>query len=362
MAEYNNTSNNNNRPSGAGSVNNAPQRLQNISKTPTNNMQRPTNNMQRPTNNVPRPMGNMSSQINRPMPASQNAGLRKPAQVPTKGGNIPPRAPSGDLQGRPTGVASQRVNNPQPTGTNQVQHLNHFNNPNLSRRSASQRFERGSRSLSHINGGTSNKLYRINRDNQGDMLRRQVGGVILDEDLIQDVNQQKLTATKSKQKTAAIVILSVLLVLSLLYLAFAIAGYSKNGKSNNCKYYITSDVSAHWVLDNNTETEFVLREGLASGKIYEIESILFIDSNEKVNIKITISAILNGREIFISGLEESADNLVRVDSKNSWVYVGGHQGFGEVYLFKGIDFFGAPENLTSDNVTITVHAEITKEQ
>ena len=259
------------------------------------------------------------------------------------------------------GIPPRQPINPR-TGVNQsTQQPRNPNFSGINRPSASERFERGSRSLSHMNGGsTGTKLYRINRSNQTDTMRRQVGGVVLDTELIQDATNQKLNSAKSKQKTAVIVVLSVLLALSLVYLVFAIAGYTKQSKVANCKYYLTSEISAYWMVDNNNETEFTVREGLSSGKVYEIESILVIGSEEKVDIRITITATLDGKEIFISGLSEAVDNLVRVDGKNTWVYVGGHQGSGEVYLFKGIDFFGAPNNLTSDNVSITVHAEITK--
>ncbi len=339
MAEYNNSSNiNNNRPNGANSANSAPQGSQNMGNRPnypprsSNYPPNQANGTQpRPFNGIPRPTS-MSSR-----PGAPQGGIR----------NFPPR---------------QSVNPAQRTGINQG--AQQPRNPNLSsinRQSATERFERGSRTLSHMNGGTTGaKLYRINRPDQDAMSRRQVGGVVLDTELIQDANKQKLNSTKSKQKTAVIVVLSVLLALSLVYLIFAIAGYSKQSANPNCKYNLTSEVSAHWVVDDNTETEFSVREGLSSGKIYEIESILVIDSEDKVNIRLTITATLDGKEIFISGLDKSADNLVRVDGKNTWVYVGGHQGVGEVYLFNGIDFFGAPNNLTSENVNITVHAEITK--
>ena len=152
----------------------------------------------------------------------------------------------------------------------------------------------------------------------------------------------------------------MLLALSIVYLLIAIAGYTSRGKEANCKYLLNSEVSAEWKIDNNSETEFVVREGLSSGKVYEIESILVINSAEEINISITITATINGQEILISGLYEAANNLVRVDGKNTWMYLGGHQGVGEIYLFKGIDFYGAPENLNSDNVKITVDAQVTK--
>ena len=319
MTENSNTPNiNNSQPNGASSVNKTPQGQQNSGIRP-----------------------NVSSGQSNVQPRSSNYSQARPGSITPRPTNIPPRQSNG---------VGQR---PQSPG-----------NPNLSsinRLSSAEKFERGSRSLSHINGGsTGAKLYRINRSNEGDLMRRKVGGVMLDTDLIQDANKQKLTNTKSKRKTAVIVVLSILLVLSLAYLAVAIAGYNHRGKEANCNYYLTSEVSAKWMIDNNTETEFVVREGLSSGKVYEIESILIIDSTDKIDIKIMVTATVNGKEIFISGLYEAADNLVRVDGKNTWIYVGGHQGGGEVYMFKGIDFFGSPENLTSDNVKITVHAEITK--
>ena len=332
MAENTNTPNiNTNQSNGANSAKRTPQGSQNLGATPTN--------QPRPANVPPRPLNN---------------GVQRST-------NLPPRPISGANQ-RPANSPTRQFGSMQ--GVNQRQPNNRStpnpNSANINRLSSSEKFERGSRSLSHMNGGsTGTKLYKIDRSNEGDMMRRKVGGVMLDADLIQDANKQKLENTKNKQKTAVIIVLSILLALSLVYLALAIAGYSNKGKEANCKYHIDSEVSAYWMIDNNTETEFAVREGLGSGKIYEIESILIVDSDDKVNIKITISAMLNGQEIFISGLYEAANNLVRVDGKNTWVYVGGHQGKGEVFMFKGIDFFGSPENLSSDNVKITVYAEIT---
>lgn len=251
----------------------------------------------------------------------------------------------------------QRPNYP-PRATNTVSRSTP-NSTQANRQSASERFERGSQNLAHMNiGATGTKLYRVNRSPQEESMRKKIGGFILDDDLVKNANNRRLN-NKSNQKTVAIVILSVMLALSLIYLAFAIAVFYKKDKKPNCKYYISSDVSAYWMVDNSDETEFVIKDGLTSGKIYLIKSSLIIDSVDKVNIKITISAILDGVEISIAGLDGAPANLIRGNG-NVWTYEGGHQGAGEVHMFNGIDFFGAPENLNSNNVTITVRAEIKK--
>ena len=277
-----------------------------------------------------------------------------------------------NLNNRPNGVNSvsnapripgnmpQRPNYPAKASNITPRQVNNTNLYQANRQTASERFERGSKSLAHMNGGTTGtELYKANRLPQEEVLRKQVGGVILDENLIKNANSHNLN-NKSNQKTTIIVILSIMLVLSLMYLTFAIVGYFKNNKKANCKYHLTSDVDAHWMIDNDTETEFVISNGLATGKIYEIKSTLIIDSDDKVNIKITISVMLDGKEISIAGLDGESANLIR-ESENEWSYIGGYQGVGELHLFNGIDFSGAPQNINSNNITIDIHAIITRE-
>lgn len=335
MSENTNNQNiNNSQPNGANSVNNAPQRPQSFGA-----------NQSFP----PRQQG---------IPPRQSSGIppRQYGSFPPRQQGVPPRQ-SGTIPPRQQGVPPRPSENQgQASGGSQSR-------PNLysiNRPSSSEKFERGSRTLSHISGGSSGaKLYRIDRPSQDDS-RRKVGGIVLDTDIIQDANQQKLADTTNKRKTVTIVILSMLLALSLVYLVVAVAGYTRRGVEPNCRYHLSSEVDAYWLVENNTQTEFSVREGLANDRIYEIESLLVVNSDDKINIKISITATMDGNEIFIAGLYESADNMVRVEGKNAWVYVGGHQGAGQVHLFKGIDFFGSPAGLNSKNVDINIYAEITK--
>ena len=342
MSENTNIPNQQSRPSNNSSGNIIPPRPQNFGAKP-NFPPRPINNNQ--SNSTPNMQSRPSMNTQRPAGANMVAG----AQRPTNGNPINNQRPIGM---NPTGMRHTT-----PTAPNAQQRSTGFDTNRLS---AGEKFERGSRSISHMSGGTPGaKLYRINRTNQDDLMRRKVGGIVLDAEIIDDAKQLKLADNKNKQKTAVIIVLSMLLALSLVYLAVAIVGYVRSGVEANCRYYISGNVPARWVIDSNEETEFAVREGLTSGSIYKLESILVIGTVDKVDIKITVTAKINEQEIFIAGLD-GANNIIRVEGENTWIYAGGHRGGGEVCMFEGIDFYGAPESLSSQNISIIVNAEITK--
>ena len=270
--------------------------------------------------------------------------------------NINPRTNRPDVNAG----QSQRIGGNWGQNINRMPQQGNAINGNANRPSANDRFDRGTKHLSHIGGGGAGaKLYRINKA-EDDMSRRKVGGIMLDADIIQDANQQKLDDSKNKRKNVIIIVLSMLLAISLAYLAIAIFGYVQNSKAENCRYNISTEVPAYWLIEGGRETKFAVREGLRSNTVYEINTSMVIESDDYVDIEVIITVTVNGKEIYISGLYEASDNMVRVENKNTWKYIGGHQGAGEVYLFGGLDFFGAPDGLNSTSVNINIYAEVTR--
>ena len=94
--------------------------------------------------------------------------------------------------------------------------------------------------------------------------------------------------------------------------------------------------------------------------MYLLESSIKIETDEQVLLSIEIKALVNGEEILIAGLDRSNENLIRIDNTNKFVYQGNIVGGETIYLFAGFDFSDAPNDLTSDNVSIHVTAYVEK--
>lgn len=196
-------------------------------------------------------------------------------------------------------------------------------------------------------------------------IRKKVGGVVLDIEAIEDATRQKFD-TKGRRNNVIILVLSLLLVVSLVYLAIAIIGYNKSKRIPNCIYKLNSQVSAKWIVEGSGDTEIVVKDGLGADTIYLIDSALQINDTASVSLTLEIKVWLDGEEIAISGLHLPNDNLIRVQSDSSttkhlkYVYQGSITGGGTIEMFKGIDFSDTPGNLNAYNVKIELIANIEK--
>jgi len=225
------------------------------------------------------------------------------------------------------------------------------------------KLEKSLKGLSFAGSGIGNTKIDTSKDlnlDTGAKDRKKVGGVVLDMDTINDANQQKLSAKGNRRNNVIIIVLSLLLVLSLVYLAIAFAQYNQSKKEPNCRYNIVSDVDARWLIDGKTNTKFVIGNGLESGKILNLKSELQINTLDKVGIMLTVEVKIDGQDYVVAGLDGINDNLIRYDGTNTWEYRGGLEGGGLVYLFGGIDFNDAPVKLNSKNVSIKVEAIVYK--
>ena len=212
-------------------------------------------------------------------------------------------------------------------------------------------------------GNTSLNLGRSSDSSSNS--RKKVGGVVLDLETIEDASRQKIN-TKSRRNNVIILVLSLLLVISLVYLVIAIISYKNSQKDANCFYKINSEVSAKWIIEGGTDTAILVREGLATDTIYLLDSSLQIDYAQSVTLTLEIRAWIDGEEITVSGLHSHNEKLVRVQNANAsakylkYAYQGTITGGGKIEMFKGLDFSGAPAHLNSDNVKIEVNVNIQK--
>ena len=189
--------------------------------------------------------------------------------------------------------------------------------------------------------------------------RKKVGGVVLDLETIEDATKQKFD-TRGRRNSIVILILSLLLAASLVYLAVAIVAYNNSKKAPNCFYRVEGDASAEWIIQGGSRTDFVIGEGLAPNTIYLINSVLNVKTKESVMITVEIEVLLENEPILISGLQEAHSSLIRVQNTNKYVYQGTVTGGGQVLLFRGIDFSNAPDHLHSHNVRVKVTAKVNK--
>jgi len=249
-----------------------------------------------------------------------------------------------------------------PSGLNQS---NASSNRPPMRPSAEDRFNKSFKNLAYTSGGGGGALNMASSSSsQGKHnahshtpSRKKVGGVVLDMETIQDANKQRLEKS-NKRNNVIIVVLSMCLVVSLVYLAIAILGFNNSKREPNCMYSVVGGGKAEWIIEGENDTEFVLRQGLARDHIYLLESSLKIKTTETVTLSIEINVLLDGEPILIAGLQDKNSNLIRVANTNQFVYQATITGGGTIHLFKGIDFSEAPNNLTSDNVVIEVIANV----
>lgn len=231
-----------------------------------------------------------------------------------------------------------------------------------SRMSAEDKLKKSLKNLSYTSGGssggaTSKKTTTKSTAIKTEASRKKVGGVVLDVETIQDATKQKL-ATRGRRNAVIILVLSLLLVVSLVYLAIVIVQYKSNKRKPNCNYYIAGDAGAEWIVEGKANnTSFKLRKGLGTNTIYLLNSKLKINTAESVMLTIEIEVLLDGEPILIAGLHEANAELIRVSKEsNKFVYQSAIAGGGTIFLFEGIDFSEAPSQLASNNVTISITA------
>ncbi len=251
------------------------------------------------------------------------------------------------------------TNNQKPT-----KNAGNVSNSPSSRLSAEDKLKRSLKNLSHTGGMGGGDLNRSSLNSSYtkssiDSSRKKVGGVVLDIETIEDATKQKLD-TRGKRNNIIIFILTLALVMSLVFLVISIMAYKNGKKPPNCRYTIEGDADARWLIQGSTKTKFRLKQGLEPDTIYLVNSTLDIKSTESVMVTIEIEVLLDGQPIPIFGLQDSHQNLVRIEGTNQYVYQGTITGGGKFVMFEGIDFSEAPGKLTSDSVKIKVTANINK--
>lgn len=194
--------------------------------------------------------------------------------------------------------------------------------------------------------------------------RKKVGGVVLDVETIQDATKQKFE-TRGRRNNVIILVLVFALVVSLVFLAISIVSYQRSKRAPNLTYEIKGDASnsCQWVIENGSQTKFVLEDGLSTGLVYELTSELNIKTVESISVTIEIVALLNGTpiqvDLYYRGDNTETFNKVDVSGKNIFTYAETtYSGGGKLHIFDGIDFTDTPHNLTSKNVTLQVIASV----
>lgn len=309
-----------------------------------NNSNNQTNRTQsRPTSSPMRPTGANVGATPRPTGSNMGAMPRPTGARPTGNTSTSPR-PAG-TPARPTSPNSTRPISSGATARSSTP------------MSAEDKLKRSMKGLSYTGSGSSGLGANAEAEKSKADARKKVGGVVLDMETIQDANKQKLQ-TKGRRNGVIILVLSLLLVASLVYLAVAIMNFYNSKKAPNCKYVVQGTADAHWIVEGGEKTEFVLRSGLKRDMIYVLDSQLEISTVESVSLSIEVKVLLEGEAILIEGLQEYNENLVRVAKTNKYVYQTSITGGGTIELFKGIDFSNAPNNLSSDNIEIEVIAYV----
>ena len=230
-----------------------------------------------------------------------------------------------------------------------------------STQSAEEKLKRSMKGLSHTGSGgggigltTSTQITKSKNSE-----RKKVGGVVLDMETIQGAHKQKFE-TKGRRNNVVILVLSLLLVVSLVYLVIAMLGYQKAKEAPNCRFEVKGDASASWLVEGSTKTHFHIAKGLLPDTIYMIDARLNIETTTEVTLTIEVDATIDGKAFLISGFKDGNDNLIRIDKTNKYEYKVNITGGGTIEIFKGIDFSNAPLNLKSSNVRIEVNAYVSK--
>lgn len=227
--------------------------------------------------------------------------------------------------------------------------------------SAEEKLKRSMRGLSHMSGGMGSGILdsssvSSSRKSKEKVERKKVGGVVLDIDTIEGATKQSFD-TGGGRKNIIIIVLSLLLVVSLVFLAISIMAYKKSKKKPNLKYIVEG--SAEWVIEGGNITKIVLPSGLARDMVYMIDTDLKINTTDSVNVLIEIEVLLDGAPILIGGLDTDETKWLRVEGTNNYEYFEPIVGGGILQVFDGLDFSDAPSNLSSNNVKINIKAIIT---
>ena len=225
--------------------------------------------------------------------------------------------------------------------------------------SAEEKLKRSLKGLSYTgSGATGSSLNRVPQGKVDKNQRKKVGGIVLDIDTIEDANKQKFE-TKGRRNNVIILVLSLLLVVSLVYLAVAIAGFNKSKKDYNFHYIVEGDASAQWIVEGGNKTQFHISEDLSPDTFYWLDSQLKINSDDIVTLQIEIQVFIKGEHIVIEGLQTANDKLVREPGTNIYNYNGALTS-GTYHMFSALDFHQAPASLNSKNTTIKVIARVNK--
>lgn len=239
-----------------------------------------------------------------------------------------------------------------------------FSNSNL-RMSAEEKLAKGSRNLSHTSGagmGNSNiDLSKYTQKANATQQRKKVGGVVLDVDTIQDVNNQKIN-TRDKRNKVIILILVLALIVSLVFLTITIINYRRGKAPLTCSYKIEGDASdlCEWLIDGEPDTSFNAPRELSVDTIYNLKSQLKVNSDQRMMLILYIDVKYNDKDFLIYGLNGANENLQRTEGTNQFLYSGVIEGRGTIDLFDGIDFTDSPDGLSYESLSLTVLATVTK--
>ena len=227
--------------------------------------------------------------------------------------------------------------------------------------SAEEKLKRSMKGLSHTGsggGGIGLTTSTTTTKSKGGE-RKKVGGVVLDMETIQGAHKQKFE-TKGRRNNVVILVLTLLLVVSLVYLVIAVLGYNKAKEAPNCRFEIDGNAKAEWIIEDGSKTHFHIADGLRPDTIYLVDAKLNIETTSSVTLIIEIKATIDGNDFLIAGLQAPNDELIRVDKTNQFQYQGSITGGGTIEIFQGIDFSNAPSNLKSSNARIEIIAHVNK--
>ncbi|MBO5910369.1 MAG: hypothetical protein J6Q15_02545, partial [Clostridia bacterium] len=234
------------------------------------------------------------------------------------------------------------------------------------RMSAEDKLKKSIKNLSYTSSGTSSVDVAKEKPTASKTTsRKKVGGVVLDVETIQDATKQKFE-TRGRRNNVIILVLSLLLVVSLVYLAITVISYIKGKQDPNFKYFISGDAQAEWIIEGGSDTQFTLHQDFAADTVYLVNSKLKIKCAESVMLSLDIKVLFNGEEILIAGLyykdpdKDLNDRFSRAEGTNTFVFLDTIRGGTTINLFDGLDFAEAPYNINYKNVTIQVTANVNK--
>ena len=260
--------------------------------------------------------------------------------------NRPSNMPSNNRPGNMSSNNRPNINRTQGTGHSPIM-------------SAEEKLKRSLKGLAYTgSGATGSSLGKTPQGKVDKNQRKKVGGVVLDLETIEDVNRQRYE-NKSRRNNVIILVLSILLVASLVYLAVAIADYRKGNTDYNFSYVVEGDASAQWIVEGGDKLAFHIDEGLSSDTFYWLDSELKINTSDAVTLQIEVQVLVNGEQIVIEGLHLPNENLVREEGTNIYNY-DGELTAGKYHMFSALDFHQAPGNLNSKTTTIKVIARVNK--